>query len=160
MLSFFLFLLFVFALPRSCRALPQMPARSGRRRGGSEERRGRRPHPSPSRAERNNRQTVWILVFFFPLYFSVCIYFSDLLHCRLSLITSSLVYLTSFFSSITEFFYVSSFKFGVSYSECSWSVFPQHYSTLLCMYCMCCVCGWLFLLSLVGKFCSFIYFFY
>ncbi|XP_056331087.1 atrophin-1 isoform X4 [Danio aesculapii] len=34
-----------------------MPARSGRRRGGSEERRGRRPHPSPSRAERNERQT-------------------------------------------------------------------------------------------------------
>ncbi|XP_048116548.1 atrophin-1 [Alosa alosa] len=34
-----------------------MPMRSGRRRGGSEERRGRRPHPSPSRAERNDRQT-------------------------------------------------------------------------------------------------------
>ncbi|XP_051999256.1 atrophin-1-like isoform X1 [Xyrauchen texanus] len=34
-----------------------MPARSGRRRGGSEERRGRRPHTSPSRAERNERQT-------------------------------------------------------------------------------------------------------
>ncbi|XP_016363453.1 atrophin-1-like isoform X2 [Sinocyclocheilus anshuiensis] len=34
-----------------------MPARSGRRRGGSEERRGRRPHPSPSRAECNERQT-------------------------------------------------------------------------------------------------------
>ncbi|XP_051577794.1 atrophin-1 isoform X2 [Myxocyprinus asiaticus] len=34
-----------------------MPARSGRRRGGSEERRGRRPHPSPSRAELNERQT-------------------------------------------------------------------------------------------------------
>ncbi|KAG5856265.1 hypothetical protein ANANG_G00006200 [Anguilla anguilla] len=34
-----------------------MPMRSGRRRGGSEERRGRRPHPSPSRAERSDRQT-------------------------------------------------------------------------------------------------------
>lgn len=72
MLSFFLFLLFVFALPRSCWAWPQMPARSGRRRGGSEERRGRRPHPSPSRAERIERQTVRFLVFS-----SVCLYFSE-----------------------------------------------------------------------------------
>ncbi|KAF1388101.1 hypothetical protein PFLUV_G00086740 [Perca fluviatilis] len=34
-----------------------MPMRSGRRRGASEERRGRRPHPSPTRPERNDRQT-------------------------------------------------------------------------------------------------------
>uniref|UniRef100_A0A3Q3RDY0 Uncharacterized protein n=1 Tax=Monopterus albus TaxID=43700 RepID=A0A3Q3RDY0_MONAL len=33
-----------------------MPMRSGRRRGASEERRGRRPHPSPTRPERNDRQ--------------------------------------------------------------------------------------------------------
>ncbi len=69
MLSFFLSLLF--SLPRSCWAWPQMPARSGRRRGGSEERRGRRPYPSPSRAERNERQTVRFLVFS-----SICLYFS------------------------------------------------------------------------------------
>lgn len=36
----------------------QMPMRSGRRRGASEERRGRRPHPSPTRPERNDRQAV------------------------------------------------------------------------------------------------------
>lgn len=36
----------------------QMPMRSGRRRGASEERRGRRPHPSPTRPERSDRQTV------------------------------------------------------------------------------------------------------
>lgn len=40
-----------------CRVL-QMPMRSGRRRGASEERRGRRPHPSPTRPERSDRQTV------------------------------------------------------------------------------------------------------
>ncbi|TNN54546.1 hypothetical protein EYF80_035249 [Liparis tanakae] len=34
-----------------------MPMRSGRRRGASEERRGRRPHTSPTRPERNDRQT-------------------------------------------------------------------------------------------------------
>nr|XP_057909685.1 atrophin-1 isoform X2 [Doryrhamphus excisus] len=34
-----------------------MPMRSGRRRGASEERRGRRPHSSPTRPERNDRQT-------------------------------------------------------------------------------------------------------
>uniref|UniRef100_A0A3Q3AHV9 Atrophin 1 n=1 Tax=Kryptolebias marmoratus TaxID=37003 RepID=A0A3Q3AHV9_KRYMA len=34
-----------------------MPMRSGRRRGASEERRGRRPHASPTRPERNDRQT-------------------------------------------------------------------------------------------------------
>ncbi|XP_070822983.1 atrophin-1 isoform X4 [Chaetodon trifascialis] len=34
-----------------------MPMRSGRRRGASEERRGRRPHPSPTRPERSDRQT-------------------------------------------------------------------------------------------------------
>ncbi|XP_055020025.1 LOW QUALITY PROTEIN: atrophin-1 [Boleophthalmus pectinirostris] len=33
------------------------PMRSGRRRGASEERRGRRPHTSPSRNERSDRQT-------------------------------------------------------------------------------------------------------
>lgn len=36
----------------------QMPMRSGRRRGASEERRGRRPHASPTRPERSDRQTV------------------------------------------------------------------------------------------------------
>lgn len=99
-LTFSLFLLFVFALPRSCRALPQMPARSGRRRGGSEERRGRRPHPSPSRAERNERQTVRILVFFLPLYlFYVFFYYVfifvifSVVVVSSSLIMSSLVYL-------------------------------------------------------------------
>ncbi|XP_014893943.1 atrophin-1 isoform X2 [Poecilia latipinna] len=34
-----------------------MPMRSGRRRGASEERRGRRPHTSPTRPERTDRQT-------------------------------------------------------------------------------------------------------
>lgn len=34
-----------------------VPMRSGRRRGASEDRRGRRPHTSPSRTERNDRQT-------------------------------------------------------------------------------------------------------
>ncbi|XP_037129024.1 atrophin-1 isoform X2 [Syngnathus acus] len=34
-----------------------VPMRSGRRRGASEERRGRRPHASPTRPERNDRQT-------------------------------------------------------------------------------------------------------
>lgn len=36
----------------------KMPMRSGRRRGASEERRGRRPHPSPTLPERTDRQTV------------------------------------------------------------------------------------------------------
>lgn len=47
----------------------QMPMRSGRRRGASEERRGRRPHTSPTRPERNDRQTVRAHLFYFVLLF-------------------------------------------------------------------------------------------
>lgn len=42
--------------------------RSGRRRGASEERRGRRPHTSPTRPERNDRQTVSTLNFSFSFF--------------------------------------------------------------------------------------------
>lgn len=46
-----------------------MPMRSGRRRGASEERRGRRPHSSPTRPERNDRQPVRLLPFLLCLSF-------------------------------------------------------------------------------------------